>query len=732
MELGGGSKFWRPGDSAAPTRATVHVDKSLPTPVNAVETESGSWHFPVPSQVHLPVHAFRLRFLHLVETHRVVVVTAATGSGKTTQLPQYLAASGWASRRQAIAVVLPTRVAVLAAAARVAQNCSIEPSEIGGNEVGYVLQMQSRRSPGTAIVFFSSAALVAAIRDDPLLQTYSVVMVDDAHERSIATDVLCGMLRVIQQKRGQLRVVISSASLQAPQDFLAFFGGPEAVASLRIPGRMFPVRMFYAQNPVSDYLEAAVEIVKAVHGRWIQNGRRAGSDILVFVPGAEQAHEFCDVIAEWAVTSRGSWRGRKSKEDRQRKRQRYEASGRGPDAIGDGDACIYALPLFASLPAEAQLKALEPAQSGQLKVVAATNVAELSLTIPGVFTVIDCGLQTLKVYSPSSQSLGFATVPISRASAAQRAGRAGRAQAGECFRLYTKEYHASAMVPETPPEILRGDLSEALLMLRSIGVEDVSRFEFIAPPSVDALAGAMARLHSLGALRVDGQLTNHIGSRLADLPIPPHLGRALIAGEQRGVGRLVAAACAMLHVSRSVVVGTGDGGLRARDAARDKFAVAEGDLVTLLNIHRRYVSSQRSPQWCRKHGLSAVALAHAHKLYRRLVGCLRGGGVDPNALREDAGRSIATRICRCFASGLFANLCEVASDGQSYRVVLSGLSGAVIHPSSVLVGRAPRWVVAAEIVSTHRTYLHNVTVVEPLWLACDIPSLFENLSQASH
>jgi HrpA-like RNA helicase len=664
-----------------------------------------------------------------------VLVTAETGSGKTTQLPQYLADAGWSSRGRAVAVALPTRVAVLAAAARVAHDRRVPPADIGGRAVGYALPLHARRSPDTAIVYFTSAALVAVVREDPMLSAFSVVMVDDAHERSVTTDLLLAMLRIVQARRGDLRIVVASASLSSLTDFVDFYGGPPAVATLHIPGRAFPVRLLYARSPVADYLDAALELVKASHAQWAATGRNPASDVLVFVPGVEQTRDLCDAIAEWAVHAAPPRPPPRRPPPHRRKRRRRGGSDGGDvdvDVDGDGDdddddggtGTVYALPLHASLSPRHQLRALEQPPPRKLKIVVATPVAELSLTIDGVATVVDCGLETLKVYSPTSHSFSFATVPISRASAAQRAGRAGRTQPGTCYRLYTRGHFEAALAPETPPEILRGDLSQALLMLKAVGVDDVGRFGFVVPPPEDALAGAMARLHSLGALGADGRLTRGVGERLADIPLPAHLGRAFLAGERRGVGRLLAVACSMLHVSRSVF--TDPGG-----KIRDDFAVAEGDVVSLINVYRRYVSGSMSAQWCRNHGVCSSAMAQAHKIFQKLRGRLRAGCVDPAALAEDSGQSMASRVCRSLAVGMFANLCLVQSDGLTYRAVLSNVTGAAIHPSSVLAGRAPRWVVAADIVTTRRVWLHNVTVVQPHWVAADLPSVFETLSAAT-
>jgi ATP-dependent RNA helicase DDX35 len=686
-------RFWRPGDRETPAPARPAAG---PQP---------------------PVYRHRLLFLHLLETHRTLLVTAPTGSGKTTQLPQYLADAGWSTRGRAIAVVLPTRVAVLAATARVAQDRGIPPEEIGASAVGYILPVQARRSPDTAIVYCTPAALLAAVRKDPTLDAFSVVMVDDAHERPVAADVMFAVLRVIQSRRGNLRLVIASASLSGAADFVDFYGGPAAVARLRIEGISYPVRVVYARQAVRDYLDAAFDIIKAGYTHWRATGRQSGSDVLVFVPGVEQVHRLCEAIAEWTAAPA-------TPDDdlsRDAKRQRSAAGGGrvGVAGSGVGSKPVHALPLHASLPPKHQLDALEVPPSGTLKVVVATPVAQSSLTLSSISIVIDCGFENIRTSSPgNANTFYYATVPASKASALQRAGRAGRTRPGVCFRLYTRHHFETMLPAETAPEILNGDLAEATLALHSVGVRDLSVFSFIVPPPRDALASALGRLHALGALALNGERTA-LGVRLSAIPLPPPLARAFLEGERRGVGRFVACACAMLQVSKSLFTH------HTRKCMREVFAAAEGDCVSFVNIFKRWANSGMSPSWSSRHGISQAALVEAHKLARILKQRLRRSAVDFSALAEDAGKSLASRINRSFAVGLFATLSVLTPDGYTYQEVLAPAATAAIHPESVLYGRCPRYVVAAEVSKTsERIWLRHVSVVESVWLVADLPSIF--------
>jgi HrpA-like RNA helicase len=682
-----GARFWRPGSSVAP-QASLPLSHSAPVELSAVGNNG---------RVTLPVLAARDSLLYSLEQKRTLILTAPTGSGKTTQLPQILASAGWAKPGgPSIAIALPRRVAVLASAARIV-------SERPTLSVGHVIRGACDTRPADSdIVVYETAALVDAARDDPLLSSFSVIVVDDAHERALHVDVLLALLRVVQRRRGDLRIVVAAAPPLDTAQLADFFGGERYAAAIHIegPNTPFPVQILYAREPVSDYLGAASDAVKAVHADSAP-GVASSSSVLVFVPTTDDTVTLCSMLAEWASSA------------------------------DINCPTVQAVPLHAHLLPSQQIAAVEreppyhqstsrSKSSYIMRVVVATSIAQSSLTIDGVTTVIDCGFDHLEVYSPNAQSRALAIVPASVVATNQRAARAGRTQPGTCLRLYTQHDFESRFPLETPPEIIRCDLSAALLALKATGVHDIASFSFLVPPTLDALAGATARLHALGAIGMNGALTADIGGRLATIPLPPHLGRALLAGEARGVGRQVAAVCAMIQVSQAVF-------LKSAPSSRDVFAVAEGDLITLFNVFRRYCSSKRSASWCKQHGINAVAMARAYKIRQILVKLLRGGNVDVRALAEDAALGMAARVCRALAKGLFANAAMVQPDGLTYQLALSGAL-AIIHPSSVLVGRSPRWVIAAEVVSTSRIFLRNVSFVQPAWLSSDVPSVFQHIS----
>jgi ATP-dependent RNA helicase DDX35 len=690
-------RFWRPGERTRPlpkgtTRSDLKDDFSQ-SKVNGTAS----------------LRDIRIRILYLLETKSSLVVATDVDTSCACQIAQYLVQGGWCEGGLTVSVALPGRVSVLGSVAQISNEMHVSAEEIGGLEVGYSLPFLSRRSVGTKLVLFTNTSLVAAIKTDPLLSHLSVVVVDITVSRPVAADILLGLLRMIQTVRPSLRVVVVT-SIADSEDMVSFFEEKNC-GVLHVPSVTFQVDIRHCRNPVSSYVSATMDTIKALHHQWKCNGCVPDSTILVFVPGSEEVQKICDLIAEWGITTSS--------------RRSHKKHGSGArHEVSPVEASIYARPLYATLPAPTQMRALEPCEVGRQKVVVATNIAEVSLRVDGVSAVIDVGLEWVRLFDSKSHSYRVVLVPISQSSALRRAKRAGLVRDGQCMRLYTLSAFKELCPPNRAPDILCSDLSEALLILKSVGVDDLASFKFPTPPTSDALAGALSRLHALGAVLPNGRLTESIGSRIAELPLPPHFARALIAGETRSVARQVAAVIAMIEVSQSLFTAGSN-----RRAAWETFSVGEGDLISLLNIYRGYLDSNRSSSWCKRYDFNAAALIRARNVCKQLLRRLGTISVDPNALALDAGLSIADRVCRAIASGLFANLAFVQPDGKTYRLVSSDMP-ATIHPQSVLAGRAPRWVVAADVVKTDRILLRNVTVVQPEWLAADVPSVFENLSSS--
>ena len=418
----------------------------------------------------LPVWSARDRLLEAVKSSPVLIVVGETGSGKTTQIPQFLLDAGIAGKSGVVACTQPRRVAAVTVAQRVAQE---RGCELGG-EVGYTVRFDDCTTPATRLKYCTDGMLLREALLDPLLRRYRAIILDEAHERTVATDVLLGLLKKARAARGgDFRIVVMSATLDAA-GFRDYFPGS---AAAYVEGRQHPVQILYAAQPLEMYLDAAITAALQVHCD------EPAGDVLVFLTGQDEIES-----AETLIRERGETLP--------------------PDASRPE---LEVVPMYAALPPEAQMRAFAPAAPGTRKVVLSTNIAETSITIPGVRYVIDTGYVKARAYNARLGADCLEVVPVSQAQARQRSGRAGREAPGKCFRLYT-EAAFSQLAPVTEPEIQRANLASVVLQLKALGVEDPLSFDFMAPPPAAAMLRALELLFALGALNPKGQLTDPLGA----------------------------------------------------------------------------------------------------------------------------------------------------------------------------------------------------------------------------
>ncbi|RCH88984.1 hypothetical protein CU098_002468, partial [Rhizopus stolonifer] len=644
----------------------------------------------------LPVFKLRRELLYLVETYQTVIVVGQTGCGKTTQIPQYLMESGWATHGKQIACTQPRRIAATSVAQRVAEemNCNL------GAQVGYLIRFDDQTSDKTKIKYMTDGMLFRETMIDPMLSNYSVIMIDEAHERSLYTDVLIGVIKKIQRKRPDLKVIISSATMDAEQ-FYRFFNTNttrdpknDTAKIISLEGRMFPVDILYVDKPVVDYVETCIQTVFDIHLK------EPAGDILIFLTGREEIDKVVEEIYDRGKT------------------------------LPKNSLSVMPLPLYAGLTVEEQLQVFEPTPKYTRKVIVSTNIAEASVTLDGVVYVIDTGFVKVRANNPKTGMEALVVTPISKASALQRAGRAGRVKPGKAFRLYTEETYQS-LRDTSIPEIQRSNLAPIILQLKALGIDNVLRFDFITPPPAELMTRALELLYSLKALDDVGRLTIPLGMQLAEFPLDPMLARILLASKEFGCSHEIVTIAAMTSV-QNIFIQPSKVPREIIHESRRKFWVEEGDTLSLINVYNAFINKgNKSGKWCHDRFLNFKALSRAMSIRLQLIKYLKRFDIPlisatskyPNTAE---GRLAASRdVRKCITSGYFSQAAIAEPDGSGrFRTVRDGVL-LNIHPNSVLFNRTPKCVVFHEVVETTQAYMRDLTVIEPDWLAELAPHFYE-------
>lgn len=585
-------------------------------------------------------------------------------------MTQYLAEEGFATKGM-IGCTQPRRVAAMSVAKRVAE-------EVGcrlGEEVGYTIRFEDCTSAQTKIKYMTDGMLLREALIDSELSKYSVIILDEAHERTIHTDVLFGLLKETLKKRHDLKVVVTSATLDAEKFSKYFYGCP----IFTIPGRTFPVEILYTKDPENDYLDSALITVMQIHLS------EPSGDILLFLTGQEEIDTACEIL--------------------------YARM----KALGPMVPELIILPVYSALPSEMQTKIFEPAPPGSRKVVIATNIAETSITIDGIFYVIDPGFVKQNCYDPKLGMDSLQVVPISQAQARQRAGRAGRTGPGKCYRLYTEAAYTNEMLPNSVPEIQRTNLANTVLTLKAMGVNDLIHFDFMDPPPVQTLITALENLYSLGALDDEGFLTR-IGRKMAEFPLEPMLSKMLIVSVDMGCSEEILTIVAMLSVQNIFFRPKEKQGVA--DQKKAKFHQPEGDHLTLLTVYNGWKNSKFSNAWCFDNYIQARQMKRAQDVRKQLLGIMDR---YRNDIISCGGNYNLVR--KAIAAGYFRHAAK-KDPQEGYKTLAEG-TPVYIHPSSALFNRNPEWVIYHELVMTTREYMREVTAIEPKWLTEVAPTFFK-------
>ena len=617
----------------------------------------------------LPIYKHKRQILYALEKHHVVVIVGATGSGKSTQIPQYLFENGWADRGFQIVCTQPRRIAAQTLAQRVA-------SEVGcplGQQVGYSVRFDNVSSDtATRIKYATDGMLLReATLTDPLLSRYSVIIVDEAHERNLNSDALLGILKKIRRKRKDLRIVVCSATIDA-QAFLDYFcpstssktkkrkrrWGPrignnapaeeaEGGTIISVDGRQYPVDILYLSEPVADYIRSTVETALRIHKE------EGGGDILCFLPSGEDI--------DTAIRLADDYESADSSSNKQQ---------------------VAFLPLYGSLPYQMQARVFQPKPSSEQnvrRIIFSTNIAETSVTVPDITYIIDCGFAKLPYFDAKTGFDRLIVAPISQASARQRAGRAGRVQSGKCYRLYTEKYMIDEMMEATPPEILRSNLTGFILTLKALGVHNVLSFDLMDHPSVDALSHGLECLYALGAIDDKTELTSR-GIDMSAFPTEPRVSRMLLESINVGCSWEILAVASVLQVRSIFLQPRTQRQKLDYNTAMSELADRSGDHVTYANLVAEMDDRGIDHEECKEKFINRVALVKAIEIRNQLSRFLKKYGRIQAIGIEGDERSRAIR--KCVTSGFFFNAAKLANDGNYYTV--RGKHLVAVSSSSVL------------------------------------------------
>ncbi len=626
----------------------------------------------------LPVYAQKQRILDVLSENQVIVVQSPTGSGKTTQLPVILHEAGY-SQNGIIAVTQPRRIAALSVSEFIAKQLKTKYPGL----VGYKMRFEDKTDDSTKIKIMTDGILLQEMKLDPWMRKYSVIMVDEAHERSLNIDFVLGLLKRVLTARKDFKVIVSSATMNA-EAFSNYFGGCPIVT---IETQVFPVTMVYdppaitASTASDAAMDALITKIEQTVDRILDN--KEEGDILVFLPG-EKAIKDC--------------------------MQRL--------LISQFHSKIHIVPLYGRLAKEEQEKVFLKAPLGKKKVVLSTNIAETSVTIDGITTVIDSGLAKLNFYSPRTFTSSLIETPVSRASCNQRRGRAGRTRAGTCYRLYPRK-DFDIRQEYTTEEIYRTDLSEVVLRMSELGITDFEKFDFISPPAHEGLVGAVATLNMLKALEPDGTLSK-IGKLMVEFPLEPRISRIIVESilYYPDVLEEILIACSFLSAQNPFVLPVGEE-MDARKA-HHTFNDIQGDFIGNVKLFRTYMSVTNKERFCKNSYLDEKVMAEILNIKTQLEEIVSTRLQMPIT----GGGNMDNYLC-CIASGMIQFVC-IREGRESYRSLTA--DHITIHPGSSMFRTSPMYIVAGEIVKTSRMFAMSVSPLTKNLLKKIDPTLEEKLS----
>ncbi|XP_070498976.1 ATP-dependent RNA helicase DHX33 [Chironomus tepperi] len=652
----------------------------------------------------LPSYSYKQHIINCIQQNSTLILIGETGSGKSTQIPQYIYESGILNRGM-VAITQPRRVAAITLALRVTKERGRDIGEL----VGYAIRFESAVSRDTKIKYMTEGILLREAITDKYLKQYQVIILDEAHERTVNTDVLFGIVKNVQKARKEnnmpeLKVIIMSATMDVDH-FSKYF---DNCPVLYLPGRTYPITIHHTKQKQEDYMFAAIATLFEIH-----LNAPPQEDVLIFLTGKDEIESMIHQIR--TIT-------------------------KSPEL--QGSMVLRAFPLHSSLPQNKQMDAFTRSAENTRRVVVATNIAETSITLPGIKYVIDTGVVKMKNYEASTGLETLKVTKISQAQAWQRSGRAGRESEGACYRTYTKN-ELELLEKMTKPEILRCNLSATILQLLAIGV-NIENFDLMDKPSKEAISVAFKQLKQLSAIKStqSPQLTDD-GRSMAQLPLDPIYSRMIISAPDYGCINEILDLIAMLS-TESVYLEPNQNNRDTAYSQHAKFHMSYGDHFTLLKIYSQFRNASDKKKWCLEHFLSYRNLAYAAEVRKQLADICSQLKILTKTENFDLDK-----FRKCMIRGLYSNIAEYQARDNNYKVLASH-QRAQIHPSSVLSGfhaningrnssngnglipvsskikndhnQKPSYVIFNEIVQTSNTYLRTVTRIEPEWIKEVLPN----------
>lgn len=616
----------------------------------------------------LPVYEQKSRILDALQGNQVIVVESPTGSGKTTQIPVILHEAGY-STNGVIGVTQPRRIAALSVSEFIAKQMGVPMPGL----VGYKMRFEDKTDQSTVVKIMTDGILLQEMKLDPSLSRYSVIMVDEAHERSLNIDFILGLLKRVLEARPEFKVIVSSATINA-EVFSAYFGDCPVV---KIETQIFPVTIVWEPPTVEGNPDALTDKIEQIINRVI--GDKREGDILVFLPG-ERAIKDC--------------------------MQRL--------AFSESRNRIHIVPLYARLGKDEQERVFDKAPLGKNKIIISTNIAETSVTIDGVTSVIDSGQAKLNFYNPKTYTASLVQVPISKASCNQRKGRAGRTAPGFCYRLYSRDDFENRSL-FTMEEIYRTDLSEVVLRMAELGITDFERFDFISKPPRSGILGAMDILNLLEALNPDRTLST-IGQMMCAFPLLPRLSRMIVEAIMKypDVVEEVLIASSFLSTQSPYILPPGEE-MEARKA-HHAFRDPAGDFVSYLRMYKAFKEAKHKAKFCERSYLDERTLLEILRIKEQIEMIVHELGV-PIA----SGGSSEDYLC-AVSRGLIQFVCARQDRGLFSTLTAERVQ---IHPGSVMYRENPDYIVAGEIVRTTRMYAMSVSPLNRRMLARISPLVAE-------